>query len=311
MSYSLYAVKIGTSAILQVAEQSVDPGITEMLVSADGVIYNEHASIVSVRPIVRFSTTQISAALDICGVTGLVIDEAGSSNGVTLFFAQRDTGTGYTAGATHMAVGVALGLMYPTNLRASHEATDPASVEFALAAIGVSAVLAPLSIDKNQALVDLSPVISEVYTAGPWYVNGTVVADIQEFNLDFGITVASPSGSGNVWPTDAYFNEINPTMTCGCLDLPVLDDTLGVGALGVARTGITRAFLKKKAQGAANVADVTAEHIKFELAEGRINPGTFQGSHRGDAMTGLQVTSTWNGTLAPLAYTKEVAIAGT
>jgi hypothetical protein len=309
-TYSLYAVAVGSSVIRQITDQRVDPGIMEMLVSGDGTIDNEHASIVGIRPILRFTTSGISQALNIAGVSGLVIDQAGSSNGVDLYFAKRAMGSGFASGSVHIKLEVDLGLLYPVSLRATHEANDPATIEYGLAAVGVDAANAPLSCAKGQSLGALAPAISEVYTVGPWWVNGTQVASVQEFGVDFGLEVASPSGSGAVWPTSAFFRRRAAGMTCTSHDLPILDDTAGISIQGKARSGVTRAFLTQKKQGVANWADAEAKHIKFELAEGRINPDPFGGAHQDDALAALRVTSTWNGANAPIAYTNNVAISG-
>jgi hypothetical protein len=304
-TYSLYAIGIGSGEIHQVTEQFVDPGITEMLVAGDGTIYNEHASIVSLRPIVRFSSTDIATMLTLAGTLGLAI--SGANTPVILYFAKRAFGAGFASGSVHTKITVASGLLYPMTLRATHESTDPASIEYGLTCLGADADNAPLAIAKNQALAAYSPTIDEVFTAGPWWVNGTEIEQIQDFNLDFGLTVQSPSGSGATWPISAYYSAVNPRMTCTCHDIPAMAD---VTAAGIVKSGNTRAFLRQKAQGVANWANDQSKHIQFEINEGRINPQEFGGRHGEDARAGLSVTTTWDGTHAPVAVTTAQTITG-
>ncbi|KPL06084.1 hypothetical protein AMJ85_10710 [candidate division BRC1 bacterium SM23_51] len=106
------------------------------------------------------------------------------------------------------------------------------------------------------------------------------------------------------------FHRREASMRCTSLDMPLLDETLGLSIAGKARTGITRAFLRKKALGGGLVPDATAEHVKLEVAEGRINPQEFGGDHQGQATLGLQVTPTYDGVNAPITYVKNVAVSG-
>lgn len=309
-AFTLYAVQIGSTTIDQITSQNIDPGLQEMLVSGDSTINNEHVSVSSQVPIVTFSTTDIDAILAAGSATvnGYPIDEANDSNAVKLWFRKRGMGATYVAGSVHLRATVNLGVLVPVSLRASHGDT-PAEIECALTVVSDSGANQPVYFEL-VADPSLSPAIASVFTVGPWWVNGTQYDDIQDFNLEFGINVATPSGSGVIYPTGAYIASRAPTMTCTMLQLGRLDEATGLGALGVVRSGVTRAFLRKKVLGAALVPDATAEHIKFDVAEGRISPQNINAAHQSDAMVGLVVTPTWNGSNDPIAYTADVAVSG-
>ncbi|KPL05255.1 hypothetical protein AMJ85_12030 [candidate division BRC1 bacterium SM23_51] len=191
-AYTLYAIAVGTDVIKQISSCRIDPGIQEMLVSGDSSLDNEHASLQTQEPIVRFTTTAITAALDLLGVGGLVIDEAGESNGVDLYFRRRAMGAGIADGDSHVKLTVNLGLMYPRILNVTHGG-DPASIDGELACI-YDGTNYPIVIAKNQALADLSPAINEVYTIGPWWVNDVRIALVQDLTVDFGLQTQAVHG---------------------------------------------------------------------------------------------------------------------
>ncbi len=304
--YGLYAVSIGSTVIRQITNQAFDPAVQEMLVSGSGQIDAEHASVSSQVAMMRFTTTELDVAIGAAGVIGLKIDEANDSNQMVFQFRRRAQGSTYASGSVNVKMTVKLGLLMPVTVNAAQGDT-PASIEYLLVCI-YDGTNDPIIIEDDAALVDKTPAISKVWTVGPWYVNGNLVDIIQDFTMNFGINHQAPLGSGNVWPTLAYIQSRNPSMTCTGLDLaPAIED---IGLLGVARSGITRAFLRKKAQGAANVAANVAEHIRFEVAEGRITTQNASVDHQDDANLGLLVTPTFDGTNAPIVVNTASVISG-
>ncbi len=302
--YTLYALQIGTTVIDQIRSQTIDPGLTEMLESGDSSLDNLHVSVNNQSPTITFSTTALKKALDVCGVAGLLIDEAGSSNGIDLFFRKRAMGGGYAAGSSHLKLTVNLGVLIPTTLPATHP--EAGSVEFMLYVVW-DGTNNPILIDKDQS-VSLSLAFSAIHTIGPWWINGVQLLGMTSMGVDFGLTVETKASDGEVWPRSAHIISRGASMTGTTRDLAVLDRTASLGILGVARSAQTRAFLRKKAAGAALVEDATAEHIRFDINAGRISPQQITGEHQADASTGILVTPIYDGSNAPIVYAADVAV---
>lgn len=304
--YSPYAVAIGAATVIrQITNVALDPAVQEMLVSGSGRIDPEHASVASQIPMMRFTTTAIKTAIDAAGVSGLKIDQTNDTNQMIFQFQRRAQGGTFDTGSSHTKLTIKRGLLKPVTVNASQGDT-PATIEYELVCL-YDGANAPVIIETDQALVDKSPAISDVWTVGPWWVNAALVDGIQDFTMNFGINHNAPLGSGEVWSQLAYIQSRAASMTCTSLDTsPIVS---AVGLLGIARSGSTRAFLRKKAQGGANVLDATAEHIRFDVAEGRITTQNYGSDHQGDATIGLLVTPTFNGTNDPIAVNTAAAVA--
>ena len=308
--YSLYALKIGDTVIDQITSQSIAPGLTEMLISGDGSLDNEHVSVSAQDPTITFRTTAIQEVLDALSVSGLVIAEEGSSNGIEAWFLKRAKGGGFEAGAEHLRLLIDSAVMVPMTATATHP--EAAEIECTLHVIWDGSANNPIQIDKDQALPNFSPSITDVFTIGPWWVNGTKLVGMRDFAVDFGLQVEVQSSDGEVWPRSAHIMSRGASMTGTTLDMAILDDTVGLGIIGEVQSGGEfgiRAFLKKKEQGAAVHADASTEHIRFSIAEGRISPSDGSATHPSEGTVGLLVTPTSDGVHNPVAYATDVAVA--
>ena len=160
-AYTLYAIQVGEDVISQIEDVRVDPAIEELLVSGDSGIHPEHASVSRQRASIRFTSSAITAVLDITGVGGVVIDEANSSNAAVFYFRQRAMGAAMASGSSHLKMTVNLGFLYPDTVRATHP--DKATIDCVLECV-YDTNNNPIVIAKNQADPGLSPSVDEVFT---------------------------------------------------------------------------------------------------------------------------------------------------
>ena len=305
--YTLYALRIGATVIDQILSQNIDPGLTEMMVSGDSSLDNEHVSASAQTATIRFRTTAIAEVLDAVSVSGLVIDEGNDSNGIDLWFRKRAMGGGFEAGEDLLMV-VNLGILVPVTLTANHP--EQAEIECMLHLVW-DGTNNPIVITKDQTVPNLSPSITAIHTIGPWWVNNTQLLGMRSFGVNFGLNVATKSSDGDVWPRSAHIESRGASMTGTSSDLAILDDATGLGIMGIVQSGGAtgiRTFLRKKEQGAGVLADNVAEHIRFSVAEGRVSPQEFGGEHQADAVTGILVTPSYDGSNQPIVYTKNVAV---
>jgi hypothetical protein len=304
--YTLYALDVGGVVIDQIKSYAVDPGIQHMLISGDSSLDHKHVSVQSQTPTIRFRTDGIKKALNACGVGGLAIDEAGSINGIDVWFRKRDMAGGFAAGASHIKMTVNLGVLAPITLTGNHP--DAAEIEYVLSVLW-DGTNDPIVITKNQSLAALSPDVAAVHTIGPWWVRGTKLVGMRSLSVDFGLNVETKSSDGDVWPRSGHIVSRAAGVTGQTTDLVILDDTTGLGIMGKVESGGTRAFLRKKEMGGGVVLDASAEHIRFTMAEGMISPQEASAEHQGDAIAGLQWVPTFDDVNAPIAYAADVAVA--
>jgi hypothetical protein len=305
--WTIYAVQIGSTVIDQIESQGIDPAIEQILMNTGGGVFPRFSAVTRQVPMIRFSTTKIDAALTAIGMGGLVIDQAGSTNGVTVFFRKRVIGAGFAAGSSHLKAYVNLGLMTWGAVRASAGGNAVIDVE-----------LTCLWDETNSPIVTtiaaadaLTPTVADVFTVGPWWVNTTALGDdIVDFTLNGGFEIGTVGH--NVWPTNAHIRQQRPSMQCTSLDAGALKEASGgMGLAGKTRTGNTRAFLRKRIKGLQCELDAAEKHIEFDVAEGRIHIDDLTGNTDGDAAIQIVVTpNSDDGSNDPIAYTPLHVITG-
>ena len=90
-------------------------------------------------------------------------------------------------------------------------------------------------------------------------------------------------------------------------------DALSLNTFGLDGTaqGATDSYVyfKKVAEGGTRVADATAEHIKFNVDEGIITVDSTDADDGGIATSTVRITTTYDGTNAPIVVSTTSAIA--
>lgn len=293
--FTLYAVANGTTGtIKQIIDQRVDPRIQRLVESGDSDVEPTFVATVRQEPRVRFTTTDIKGALDLCGISGLAIPSGGGGDQLLdLWFAKRTVGDAFASGSVHTRVRVNAGLLVPRPMNVS--IGQRASIEYELIAISADGDAAPFVIEKNQALPSLTTGVTGAWTVGPWYLNGVLIDDegtptnspVTGFGFDPGITVNTPGGK--VYPTIAYIASRNPTLSMTTLDVDqVASATIPI--VGEARSSATRGFLRALVAGGAIAADNVASHIMFDVTGGQIAVDSLSAVHQGEAGAGVVVT---------------------
>ncbi len=301
-AYALAAVRInaGTPIIIdQIQNQNLAPGVEELLEGGGGSIDAEHLSVSSQKAIISFATTALKTSLGACGLGGLVIASSASNSPIEFHFRKRSRGSGFEGSGHDIRLRMTLGFMYITGVSGNHP--NAAQATFAVVAI-YDGTNNPLTIVKAQTLPSLTSPDDGIWTVGPVYVNDTLYDnDIQSFSLTPNIQLGYVQGAGKIWPVNLHIVSRDAIMEFGMGDLALADDATGLGSLGVARSGVTRAFLRKKAAGAALIADNVANHIRFDIPGGRIKMTGMGGAHQGDVALTVNCRATYDGSNDPIA----------
>lgn len=275
--------------------------LSEITPSSDGNINPTLAMAMTQSSRIRFTTNDIKGALDVAGFNGLAIGTTVTPMGFN--FRARLAGGQYDPN-DGFSIVMPSGLLIPIGLRASHG--QVAEIEMEAIPVSTDGVAAPLALDSGiVSTVGNTP--TRVWTIGPWYINAVLLEGIREFNLEFGIDVELLEADAIPWPTQASIKQRRPTFSCQTFHLDQVDkDALAL--IGQIRSGVTRAFLRRKGTGAANSPDATANHIRFDVAEGRISMRDVGAGHPESASVAIMVTPTKTGSTDPIAVNTAAAI---
>lgn len=305
--YSLSLVELvnGPANIAGIQSCQINSAIEELILSSDGNVDPGFGSGMTQAPRITFTTTDIKTALDNIGMSGLPFGPLGFTViGVTLHFRRRDPGGIHASGSTGFAVLMSKGLCIPRRLSASHGEVARIEIEVVPIYDGVNPVMIVESAVASGFIAN-SPTVA--WTIGPWYVNNTLLEGLRDFSLDFGIDLELNQSDGFPWPQGVSIKQRLPRFEGQTYHLDQADkDALAV--IGAATTSVTRAFLRKKAQAGGNVADGTAQHIRFDVAEGRVQIEDLGSGHPDSAMARVRVTPTQTGATSILAINTAAAI---
>lgn len=269
--YVLSGVNINpVSTVLNgIADLQYEDGAEEIVLGADGSVDPTFVSVFQQTPRFRFTTFNLAAALAQVGISGLGI---AATPGLDLWFAQVDDLGTRLGASSHLKCAMVSGLMYPTELIAPHGGEARLSYEVVPQYDGSNN---PFTFTANQSLPTIAA-LTTVWTCGPVVINGTQLAGVEEIRVDFGITLFTRAGDGDVWPTFVAIRTRQPRIRVRCSKISALTS---FGLTGVAQ-GATDSliYFRAKADAGANVPDGTASHVKLAIDDGKIACRAVSGS---------------------------------
>jgi len=300
----LYAVNVAGAAgafMDQVSDWDLSPNINNLLLGGDGDVDPTYTAVGSQAPSISFTTSKLATVLGKCGINGLEIKSAQELSA----FLRKTVEGGTRAGASsHIKLLVNKGLLVPRRLRASNDASNPASLDLECLAT-YDDTNDPVVVTSSQSLTG-TPSVSEAFVAGPVSINGSTINGVQSVDIDFGLQAQLLYGDGQVWPSYVYIARRQPSIRIVTLD-PVSLTALGLtGSAQSASDSVI--FLRKIAEGGTRVLNATAEHISITIDEGHIGVSSIRGSQGGELATELMITPTYDGTNAIMAISAATAI---
>lgn len=223
-------------------------------------------------PDTRFSTSQVKAILDACTDYNIAKDYSALGNvdvelksGVNLGVRTGD------AALSHIrARGTSnTGLFWESFTARQGQIVELRCrlVHIFVAASGVD----PLVFTNSLALTNTSA-IAYLFTLGPVKLNGTLLNEVEEVTWNNNIQYEEVTSDGDGFLTYCGIRKTAPTITIKTKDARAMST---YGTRGTEGTAVW-VYLRKKLQSAINVADATAEHIKFIGEAGTIKPMNVQ-----------------------------------
>lgn len=296
-AFTLYAASVNNTMIDQVTSFGISSGLEQFILSVDGGVDPTFAAVKSLVPKISLSTNAIASGLGVAGMNAANI----TSDALFYFQKLADGGTRAT-GDSHLKMTVAKGMVFPRSISASHD--EPAEMSYEVLCL-TDGGGAPVVIEKNQALSG-TPVVDQLYVAGPVVINGTTLSGVKSINIDFGIKETVLASDGEVYPSFAGIMNRQPKISIDLFDLDVMAD-FGIAGVPQGDTD-TIIYLRKVAPGGTRVADATAEHIAFTIDAGHIGIGDSDAKPGDPATAKLEITPIFDGTNDILTINTAAAI---
>ena len=266
----------------QIESYAYSPGVAGMLLGGAGEVEPSFSAVDGIMPVFSFTTSQVATFLAAIEEDGAIIDTDTGDAGVVIYGAQYEKGKVKKAGAYHMSVTIASGMIIPRSISAS--TGGPALLTFDVLPLSTDGITSPLSI-STTASISSAPTASELYTVGPATVNGSTIGGVQSMNVNFGNGEVRLRADGHVYPTFISLPARRPGAGFSTNKASYLY-TLGEG---LAITTNATLYLTQCSEG--GVRATGANQISIAFNDGRVEPAGFDGS-----MLGVNIVPTFDGT---------------
>ena len=264
--WTLSAVQItGSSPLLITGIDSANfsNNIEELLESAAGQPNPSFVANMQIAPTLQFVSKQIAGILGLISIgSGLCIPNGSTQTTVVAYFAKINKCADRASGSAHVSLTFANGLFVINSISASQAQTATMDLTFHALFDGTNV---PVVVATNAAL-PANNRVSEVFTLGPCKINGTAIGDVQSATIAVNPTVEKLGGSGDIYPTFAGFMNKQVRFELDCLDATHVSTYGPFSTPTDSSSNETSVTLRKMANQATRVSDLTAEHIKFRLA---------------------------------------------
>lgn len=256
--FFVHALKTGSFSLSQIKSSRCAPQTEQIVGRSAGAVDVLFRSIAKQEPMFSLTTTQLATVLGSVGLYG-----ADLSGGNTDLELKKGTAYGTRvaiATTEHERLRIAKAFCCWSKISARHQ--EEATLDLDVYAVydGSNEPIVP----AGSVAATVTAAYAEAFTCGPASLNGSSLGAVLETTIESGCKPKLLSSDGEIWPTLCLVEEIETkitlkTLTAASLRTYTLDGTaISSGAV----------YLRKKALNGTNVADGTAEHIKFTLGSG-------------------------------------------
>lgn len=285
-----------------VQDMGHDPAIDVSFAGGSGEPYNTHVSVGAHRPLLTIASTDLKTIIDKVGLwfatvtTGAVF---------TAYWTKTADGAARAGASSHEKMVINKGILAVASFTANMG--EDAQVAFAVYAVN-DGTNAPVVFTANQTLLAAGNVTAR-WTLGPIEIAGAQLEGVQGYTVSTGVQVAVRSSDGRPSPYHGSVEIVQPSIEIRTLDASA-QRTFGLSGTAISGDGV-ELWLRKRAQGAACVANATSEHIQFKVAagQGTITAGPATASHPADVVSVVNVHPIYKTTGPVLPITVDTAIA--
>jgi len=267
--HTLTAQVAGAVYINGIQGLSVNDELQTGLDGGDGLVYFTFGSLVSGNPTIGFSTSQLKAFLDECGVEGMLVDSDVTHPGIDVYFQKMTQGGTRDAAAagTHISTNAANGILVPQVLSLSHQEVARLTASVVTRKSGA---VDPIATDTAANLpTGVFPSVDTNYTLGKLVLDSVEVKGLQSLEYNFGINLDVVGGSSEIYPTHVSISAISPSISFEAQDVNDIMAELTVEGKFYNATEVNF-YAKKRTEGGSFVDNATAEHIAFSLGKCRV-----------------------------------------
>ncbi len=266
--FTIYAVDTDNGLISGVSDDNLELGNDDMHVATDGDISPTFVARMINDPTYRFTSSELGVIL------GTILDGAEGpflsfSTKVDRYMRQIQNKGTRTAGATHVRVASASGLLIADSLNIPNNA--PATIDLIAHNLSPDGIVHPWIV-TNSVSLPASPGLVNKYTLGCVSINGVQVTDLEEVTVDFGFDLTSdPSDKGLPNPQFKAIQTYQPTIRIRTKDALVLD-TFGPGVLAIDANDVVIEIRQIQQDGTRwPDINVPPKHITITVDEGVVN----------------------------------------
>lgn len=254
----------GPVALSEITQSKISAGISSMIETPAGHIHPMFRANKDQKPVIEFSTPQLSTLLGTVTLAGTAI-----SGTPLVSWVKKATTTGSVARATtsHSKVTVNLGILHLASLSLPHNGRAEARC---IVTAGYDGTNDPLVITNGSVALSGNLTATEYFCAGPVSLNGSVLPGVKSIDVDTGTDLLNESADGEVWPSFVGIQHVAPTVTVKLFEKVMLS-TLGLQGLALDGTDGLE-FYARKYSNTSRVANATAQHIYFQGLNGTVIP---------------------------------------
>lgn len=288
--------------LIQVENVRLDVGIEVAKNYGGASIQPIFAGSLGATPVATFESRALSAALNIIGFDGAVVDP------VVFYFPQLAAVGGYATGATHLSLTLDNCSCFLQSIAGTQRGEANATFVAYPVYDGSNT---PVAVNTSATLPSATQTI-EKYTLASIFIGATEY-DIEDLTFNTGVNVETHSSKGRTYPSAAVAMSFDPTFEFSTYNMALLD-TIGSSAshepVGKKADDVG-IFFRALTNTGAPAADSAESHLKIAVETSLIQPTETSASTTSPGTQGFTGHCVWDGTNAIATITSGVAIGGT
>jgi hypothetical protein len=296
MAFKAHALKIGTTWIGGILQQTFESNAELQTEPVAGSAYPQQTSITNIKAGFRFQSFNIQAALGVLGFLGIPVTSSATAE---LHEIQYGDDGFIVSGSSHRKVVIADGRAFWRTIQC--QSGQDAQIEIMV--MGLSANGLASSVAFTEAVAAPAAVDDARHTINAVTLANIPMGCVTNLSIDSGLNIQSAPCNSNVFDTRIDLRSIVPKIRVTTLNSALVGSAAEkINITGIAATHAnTMISLRKRINKTGTfVAGATAQHVTV-TADGIVLPTQpFEASRNEDGTTTFELTGTFDGTNLPL-----------
>ncbi|QDU61236.1 hypothetical protein Pan216_20900 [Planctomycetes bacterium Pan216] len=281
--------------------KNLSSGIQTLLRRAAGQPDASWIAVTEVAPRLSATCSDVETFLSNVAMSGFAFPQSTTYTTVENYFVNLPDG-GVRDATACVKGAMNKGLIVPRRLTWGLE--PPATIEFDIIAT-FDGTNAPLILSVSQTMSG-TPVIGEMFRAGPVTINGTTGDSFTSGSFDFGLSEEAARAMDQIYPTRVHIQAREPEFRFPTSDLSILN-TYGISGTAQSATDSVIA-LRHMPNRSSVTADTEEEHITMTVDDGLIFWEEGGGSNDSDAESTVVLKPIFDGTNEMVVFATDQAL---